>query len=144
MSQISQLLKLANAVSIIVTVTILLPSQPKFPPFPQQPNQVLCHIILWLVDVVPLSTNRKGGGFFLLLVNTSFRRTLSWEKPIFIVSSCTECDGNIHVKSVVYIIYCIHLGLSTQFKNWYIVWRLHQHKTWNRDSLRQRLGATSS
>ena len=56
MSQISQHSKLA--VSITFTAADTLPS------VPQQPNHVFCHIILWLVGVVPFSTN--GNVFFCL------------------------------------------------------------------------------
>ena len=87
MSQISQLSKRANSVTVSITVTVAVtlppPSLPQLPPVPQQPNHVVCHIILWLVGVVPFSTNRKA-----LPASTSCLRTLSWEKPVFIVSSC--------------------------------------------------------
>ena len=86
-------LSLLLSVTITVAVTLLPPSLPQLPPVPQQPNHVVCHIILWLVGVVLSSTNRKGGVtscFFCLLANTSCLQTLSWEKPIVIVSSCTK------------------------------------------------------
>ena len=79
MSQISQLSKLA--ISIAVT---------------QQSNHVVWHIIVWLVGVVPFSTNRKGEVTrFFLLANTSCLQTLSWEEPVFIVSSCTKRAANM-------------------------------------------------
>ena len=59
MSQISQLSKLAVSVTITAAVTLSPPSLPQLPPVPQQPNHVFCHIILWLVGVVPFSTNRN-------------------------------------------------------------------------------------
>ena len=53
MSQISQLSKL----TISITVTVALPlSLPQLPPVPQQPNHVVCHIILWLIGVVRFSS----------------------------------------------------------------------------------------
>ena len=79
MSQISQLSKLA--ISIAVT---------------QQSDHVVWHIIVWLVGVVPFSTNRKGEVTrFFLLANTSCLQTLSWEEPVFIVSSCTKRAANM-------------------------------------------------
>ena len=98
MSQISQLSKLSIVVSITVTVTVTLPppSLPQLLPVPQQPNHVVCHIILWLVGVVPFSTNRKGSStVFFLLADTSCLWTLLWKKPIFIVSSCTKHTANM-------------------------------------------------
>ena len=67
---------------------------PTASPVPQQPNHVVCHIILWLAGVVPFSTNRN---MFFLLANTSCLRTLSWEKPVFIVSSCNKSAANVTV-----------------------------------------------
>ena len=94
MSQISQLSKLIITVTAAVTSSV----RPTTSPVPQQPNHVVCHIILWLVGVVLSSTNRKGGVtscFFCLLANTSCLQTLSWEKPIVIVSSYTKRVANV-------------------------------------------------
>ena len=54
-TRISQLPKL----TISPTVMLSPPSLPQLPPVPQQPNHMVCHIMLWLVGVVPFSTNRK-------------------------------------------------------------------------------------
>ena len=101
MSQISQLSNLA----VSVTVTLSPPSLPYLPPVPQQPDHVVCHIILWLLGVVPFSTDRKGSstGFFLL-ANTSCLWTLSWEKherPPNVQQMWRQCSQ----KSVANIIY---------------------------------------
>ena len=108
MSQISQLSKftISIAVSITVTVTLSPLSLPQLPPVLQLPNHLLCHIILWLADVVPFP---PIGTCFFLLANTFCLQNLSWEKPVFIASSCSKHAANVttmFAKTVADIIHC--------------------------------------
>ena len=135
MSKISQLSELAIpiTVSVTITVTVSLSSRSflQLLPVPQQPNHVVCHMILWVAGVVPFSTNRKRGvtGFFLF-ENTSCL-FLSF------VKSFVKCDGNVGKKvcCTLVMVSLVLLGLSTRFKNWCIVWRLLQYTSQNRFGL---------
>ena len=146
MSKISQLSNsLSVAVSNTVTVTLSPPSLPQLLHVLQQPNHRLCHIILWLVGAVPFSTNSKGGVtcFFVckhfLLVGT-FVREVRFDR-LFLQQTWRRSLW----KSVADIIVSpVLLGLSTRFKNWYIVWRPCKHISRHRGSLRLRLAAKSS
>ena len=144
MSQISQLSKHAISYTVSITVSVvvtLLPqSLPQLPQVPQQPNHMVYHIILWLVDVVPFPTSRKGVlSFFLAWKHFLLADTL-WES--FTVSSRLKHDGNICEKAwrTLFIISLVLL-IKT---NWYIVRGPHLHIGWNRDSLRLCLAVMSS
>ena len=127
MSQISQLSKLAVSIAVCISFTLLLLSIPQLPPGPQQPNHAFCHISLWLVGVVPFSTDRNV--FFAcihFLPADTFVREAHFYR-LFLHQS--KRDGNVREKvwRTLFIVSPVLLGLSTQFKNWYIVSRLHQH-----------------
>ena len=96
-------------------------------PFPQQPNLVLCHIILWLTDVLHFSTNRNGGVTYFFFFFLGEAHLYSF----FLHQTCTTHDDTIQEKAwqKLFSRSPVLLGLSTQFKNWYMVWSLHlQHK----------------
>ena len=117
MSQLSK-----PAITVTAPVTLLPPSLPQLPPAPQQPNHVFCHIILWLVGVVPFSTKRNM--FFCtqtLPACRHFRENRCFYH-FFLHQMHSKRDDNVSekVRWTLFIISPLLLGLSTQFKNWYI------------------------
>ena len=125
-------------ITVTAAVTLSPPSLQQLPPVPQQPNHVVCHVILWLVGVVPFSTNRKGSSivFFFCLQTLPacghfHERSPFW--PFFLHQMHSKHYGNVCEKAwwTLFIISPVLIGLLTQFKNWYIVWRPHQHKRQN-------------
>ena len=140
---------LNSQTSISLSLSLSL-SLPQIPPVLQQPNHMVCHVILWLVGVVLFSTNRKGSRtvFFFLLANTTCLRTLCEKSRFdhfFLHQTRSKRDGSVRKKAqwTLFIISLVLVGLSKQFKNCYIVWGPHQHIHRNWDSWRLRLAATS-
>ena len=120
MSQISQLSKLT--ISIAVSICFLCLCQRPSHSFPRSSATKSCD----------LSHNFVIGwcdAFFQqqeCVVNTSCLRTLSREQHVFISSSCAKRAANM-TAILVKIITPVLLGLSTQFKKLYIVWRPCQY-----------------
>ena len=102
MSQISQLSKHAVSFTVTAAVTLSPPSLPQLSPVLQQPNHVFCHIILWLVGVVPFSTNRNVFFFCLQTLpacghfrdKSPFLPFLPCDKSLLYRSSCTRHNKN--------------------------------------------------
>ena len=143
MSQISQLSKLAITIFISVTVTVTLHRCPshKFP-VTKQPNHVVCHIILWLVGVVPFSTNRKGSRVFFackcfLLADTVVREACLYR--LFLLQMRRKRDSNVSNKECrFYLAYQHNLKTGIWFEgysNTYIRTKTH----WGSVSLQRRL-----
>ena len=65
------------------------PSLPNLPPCPQQPNHIVCHVILWLACVVPFSTIRKV--FFVSLQCSPLCSFLYVLPSVFSSSSLHVC-----------------------------------------------------
>ena len=132
---------LYHCLTVTAAVILSLTSLPQLPPVPQLPNHMFCHIILWLVGVVPFSTNSFHNVF--LPANTSCLQTLSWKASfycLFLQQTHSKHVDNVSEKArrTLFIVAPVLLDLSTQFKNWYIGCRLLQHIRQNRDSLRLR------
>ena len=87
---------LYHCLTVTAAVILSLTSLPQLPPVPQQPNHMFCHIILWLVGVVPFSTNRNM--FFCLQTLPACRHF--HEKPVFTVSSCNKHTANMMIMLV--------------------------------------------
>ena len=116
MSQISQLSKLAISITVTVAVTLSPPSLPQLPPVPQQSNHMFCHIILWLVGVVPFSTNRN---MFFCLQTLPACGHFCDKSPFchfFLHQTQSKRDGNVRKKALwtLFIVNQVPLRPSTQ------------------------------
>ena len=70
---------------------------PTTSPTPQQPNHVVCHIILWLVGVVPFSTNRNVFSCLQTLANTFVTKARFYH--FFLHETQSKHDGNVSEKA---------------------------------------------
>ena len=68
----------------------------------------------------------------LLLADTSVREACFYRLSLH--QTHRKRDSNVTKKAcrTLFIISPVFLGLSTQFKNWYTVWRLLQHISWTK------------
>ena len=72
---------------------------PTTSPVPQQPYHVVCHVILWLVGVVPFSTNRNVFSCLQTLGLADTFVTKASFYRFFLHQTHSKHDGNVRVKA---------------------------------------------